>query len=280
MSASAISIEKLDVGQLTEAQATLLMPLWARAVESRREDPLLKDDEAERIVESLDFDFGRFEAKSVPVVDYCLRASVVDQVVQQFVDDHPTGTVVEVGVGLDTRFDRLDNAAARWFELDLPAVMQLRCRFFADNEQRTMMAGSLLDDCWMNRVVKESPAGPILFVAEGVFYFFQRLEIEGVMRRLADRFPLGEIVFDAQSPWFLMVSNWRHPLRDSRLEFSLGSAVDVEQWDDRLRLKQAIGFGDSPYYDQGMKRVSNLRRWARRLLPPVRHLFKVVHVTW
>lgn len=271
--------EKIDVGRLSEAQGTLLMPLWARAMENRSERPLLRDTKAAQIVDSLDFDFDRFRSESVPVVDYCLRASVIDQIVQRFLVANPRGAIAELGVGLDTRFERLDNAEATWWELDLTDVMRIRRRFFENGPRRTMIAGSLLDDDWMEEIA-EHLEGPILFVCEGVFYFFDNSQVGEIVAKLADRFPGNGIVFDAQSPLFLRVSNWRHPLSDSHLKFALGNVRRIAEWDRRLRVEQYVGFGDSPYYDDGMPRQSALRRWARRLLPPVRHLFKVVHATW
>ncbi|HUG68894.1 MAG TPA: class I SAM-dependent methyltransferase [Pirellulaceae bacterium] len=270
---------KIDISGLTEAQATLLMPLWSRALESRRSQPLIRDEKAEEIISRLDFDFDTFRRKSVPAVDYCLRASVIDQLVKRFLGAHEQATIVELGVGLDTRSDRLDNGRAIWIELDLPDAMRVRQKFFQPNSRRTMISSSLLDSDWFEQTERYR-RGPILFIAEGVFYFFEEKQVCSILSRLADRFPASSLIFDAQSPWFLRISNLRHPLRDSRLKFSLASVRDIESWDRRLRVQQCIGFGDSPYYDAGMPRLSRLRRWGRRLFPPVRHLFKVVHVGW
>lgn len=277
---AALVAGSIDVSDLTEAQATLLMPLWARAMESRREQPLLRDALAERIVANLDFDFSMFHRKSVPVVDYCLRASLFDQLVQQFLRDEPHGAVVEVGVGLDTRFSRLAPEHAVWTEVDLPAVAAVRRRFFSDCAQRKVIAGSLLEEQWMDQVAARTAGRPTLFVIEGVFYFFSRAQLRTLFQRLADRFPQGQLVFDAQSPLLLAVSNWRHPLRDSRLQFSLSDPRELLSWDQRLRVEQVIGFGDMPYYQHGMPRLPRWKRWTRRAFPPLRRLFKVVRMGW
>jgi hypothetical protein len=113
-----------------------------------------------------------------------------------------------------------------------------------------------------------------------VFYFFSREQIKHLICQLADRFPKSSLIFDAQSPWYLQVSNFRHPLSDSRLSFSLVNVQQIKTWDARLRVLKCVGFGDSPYYDAGMPRLSLLRRWGRRLFPSVRHLFKIVHIGW
>jgi O-methyltransferase involved in polyketide biosynthesis len=267
---------RVDVSALQEAQATLLMPLWARAMESRHATPLLNDQRAVDIIESLDFDFELFHEKAVPATDYCIRASVIDQVVKRFINDNPSGHVLEVGVGLDTRFDRLDNGSIHWHELDLPGTMEVRRQFFEPTARRNMLTGSLLESDWMADVATDSQAP--LIVAEGVLYFFTRQEIKELLIRLGDRFPGASIVFDAQSPLMLRHSNSRHPLDHSRLKFSVGRLSMLEALDSRFQVAEYIGFGDAGYYDSAIRRVSWTRRWGRRLFPPVRHLFKIIRL--
>ena len=270
---------KIDTSGLTEAQATLLMPLWARALESRRERPILRDTKAEEIVKSLDFDFDLFRKKAVPVADYCLRAAVIDQLVRQFLERNEPATVVELGVGLDTRSERLDNGKTTWVEFDLRNAMDVRKNFFESTPRRVMISGSLLESNWVEQVVPHCK-GPTLFVAEGVLYFFKQKQVQEILAQLVEHFPNSGLIFDAQSPWFLKLSNLRHPFGDSHLDFSLASVKNIETWDERLRVHKYVGFGDSPYYDAAMPRLSQLRRWGRYLFPPVRHLFKIVHVVW
>lgn len=270
------STTRVDVSKLQDAQATLLMPLWARATESRHAAPLLVDRRAVEIVESLDFDFDLFKQKAVPSTDYCIRASVIDQIVKRHLDENPSGHVLEVGVGLDTRFDRLDNGSIHWHELDLPGTMGVRREFFEPTARRKMITGSLLESDWMAEVAtgSESP----LIVAEGVLYFFTLPQIKAFLIRLADRFPGSSIVFDAQSPLFLRYSNWRHPLGHSPLKFSVGKLSDLEALDSRFQVVDYIGFGDARYYDAAMRRVSWKLRWARRVFPPIRHMFKIIRL--
>ncbi len=271
--------DAIDAACLTEEQATLLIPLWSRAIESGRDNPLLHDRQAVSILERLDFDFDQFRTKRVPHAEYCIRARVFDQFVQSFLDAHPAGTVIEIGVGLDTRFERLDNGKAKWIELDLPQAMHVRRQFIPTSDRREMISGSLLESDWLDRV-EELGDGPSLFVAEGVLYFFNDDQVRELFGRLADRFPGSGLLFDAQSPLFLKFSNLRHPMRDSKLTFSVGHPERLTEWDQRLSLKQWVGFGDSPYYNGVMHRVSPVKRWCRRVCPPLRKLFKVIHVGW
>jgi O-methyltransferase involved in polyketide biosynthesis len=267
-------MNKFRVEALTESQETLLMPLWARAVESRRSEPILHDSRAAQIVDSLDYDFGKFARRDFNQAGFCIRAAIVDQLVRQFLQQHPSGTIVEIGTGLDTRFERLDNGTARWFELDLPDVIAVRRQFFDQSDRRTFLATSVTDADWLETVAGECRT-PLLFVAEGVFYFLSESALISLFKRLADRFPGSSIVFDSQSPVFLRYSNRHHALTGSRMIWSLRKVQDIESWDRRFSVAESIGFGDSPFYDRLMKRMPLAQRLGRLVFPPSRNFFRI-----
>jgi len=50
-----------------------------------------------------------------------------------------------VGCGLDTRFDRVDDGQVRWYDLDVPEVIDLRKQFLAESERVTCISGSAFD---------------------------------------------------------------------------------------------------------------------------------------
>ena len=272
-------MKKLQVSQLTEAQSTLLMPLWARAIENRRPNPLLKDRKAVEIVEALDFDFDLFLKKGVPQADYCIRSKVLDQLVREFLELYPSGTVVEFGVGLDTRFDRLDNGQVTWIELDLPHVIDLREQFFEATNRRHILSGSLTETNWLAQVEILSQR-PQLFIAEGVLYFLAPAQVKTLLDNLVERFPNSSFLFDAQSPLFLWFSNFRQPVKDAQMKFSVGNVRELQRLNPSLRVHRWIGFGDSPFYDHTLQRVGRIKRWGRRLFPAVRSMFKVIDLRW
>lgn len=257
---------------------TLLIPLWARAQEQTQRHPILVDPDSARIVSSLNYDFDRFRAKRVEVENFCVRAHVMDGLVGKILATSPQRTVVEFGPGLDTRFYRIGQHVPHWIEVDLPEVISLREQFFPAEGARSMVSCSMLDDAWFKQVQAVCD-GPPLFIAEGVFYFFSKEQIRRFLTRLSDAFPGASLVFDAVSPLYLKLSNLRHPLQASRLEFSLSPfAAEISQWDARNSVENYIGFGDAPAYQDVMHRFSWWKRAALRLAPPTRHAFMVVHV--
>lgn len=185
---------------LGTVQETLLIPLYARAVETRKEHALLRDPRAEEIVASIDYDFGRFDGLP-SLTGALLRTLLFDRWVAEFLSAHPQATVVGIGTGLNTRYERVDNGRARWFELDLPDVIALRRRFFTDTPQRTMIASSVTDEAWAAEVTSDA-GGPYLFLAEAVLPYLDEADVRQVVDLLADRFPSALLALDTAGPGF------------------------------------------------------------------------------
>ena len=180
--------------ELGAVQQTLFIPLAARARETRRKRPVLRDPKAVEMIRSIDFDeavYGRGWGAGFVTV---LRTLVLDWWVRQFLAEHPAGTVVELGTGLNTRFERTDNGTAHWIDLDLPDTIELRRRFFEDTDRREMVAASLTGEDWM-AAVGQRPA-PYLFVSDGVLVYLDEADVTGTLTRIAGRFPGAMLAFD------------------------------------------------------------------------------------
>jgi O-methyltransferase involved in polyketide biosynthesis len=119
--------------RLGAVQETLFITLAARAAETQRKHPVLRDPKAVELLQSIDYDaakYGRGAGGFVTV----LRTAIIDFWVREFLAAHPAATVVELGTGLNARFERVDNGQMHWFDLDLPDTIELRRNFFADTD--------------------------------------------------------------------------------------------------------------------------------------------------
>ncbi|WP_165984176.1 class I SAM-dependent methyltransferase [Streptomyces sp. YIM 98790] len=182
-------------------QETLLIPLYGRAVDHAREEPVLRDALAARLVEAVDYDFTPFDG--VPsLLGAVLRTALFDHWTRQFLDDHPDGTVVEIGTGLNTRYERVDNGLATWFELDLPDVMELRRALIPGSPRRTGLAHSVTDPEWTRAVAAARPApdAPLLLSAEAVLPFLTEEEARATLTMIAARLPGAWLALDTAGP--------------------------------------------------------------------------------
>ena len=202
---------KVELGQV---QRTLFIPLLARARESRSRRPLLSDPKAVELAGAIDFNPATYRTGLRFIV--VIRTMIFDWWVRQFLAEHPGGTVVELGTGLNTRFERTDNGSVHWIDLDLPDTIALRRRFFADTDRRRMLAASLLDEDWLSQVA-EFP-GPYFFVSDGVLVYLREEEVTSALARIAGRFPDSRLAFDTYPRATL---KWEHKMAERR---------DIARW--------------------------------------------------
>ncbi|MYN67543.1 MAG: class I SAM-dependent methyltransferase [Acidobacteria bacterium] len=234
---------KVDLGPVQE---TLLIPLLSRARETERPNGLLRDERACEIVRRLDYDFTKWEGTR-SLKGAVLRARMFDGYVEGFLAAHPEGTVVEIGCGLDTRFDRVDNGRVRWFDLDLPDTMALRRRFFEDEPRRTMVDASVLDDAWMDAVA--ATGGPWMFVAEAVLIYLDAPDAQRAIVNIARRFPGARIAFDSMAARAVDTQYkhdaMRHLTRASWFRWKCDDPREIESWGANLRLAASKTFFDA-----------------------------------
>lgn len=219
--------------QLGPAQETMLIPLYGRAVEARKEHPLLRDAKAVEIVESLDYDFAKLDGNR-GLTGAVLRGMIFDGWVSEFLDANPGGTVVEIGAGLNTRFERLDNGTCHWVELDLPDSMELRRQFFEPTDRRAMVAGSVTDADWLD-AVREHPA-PYFFVAEAVLPYVPREGCEAAIGFIRDQFPGSPVAFDTAGAGMVerIDDHNSAKLMSARFLWPCDDPSELESWGLRL----------------------------------------------
>ena len=83
---------------------------------------MLRDPKAVELLAAIDFPFEeRFGAGAAGSAQWqALRARCFDRQVERFLAEHPDGTVVALGEGLETQFWRVDNGRVQWLSVDLP----------------------------------------------------------------------------------------------------------------------------------------------------------------
>ena len=226
--------------ELKSVQKTLLLPLWGRAVETRKQNPILVDTTAAEIIDRIDYDFTTIAANIslITQLAWIARSLHIDRVIKEFLQKHPRGTVVNIGCGLDTTFERTDNGSLFWYDIDLPDVIALRKQFIADSVRRKHIAASFLDDAWCSALKVEDS---ILFVAGGVFYYFEEDQMKLRLSRLAELFPGGEMFFDAASPLGVKTANKvviqaGGMDQSSFLKWGIESAYEMQSWDKRIKV--------------------------------------------
>ena len=114
------------MGDYEGVEDTLFIPLTARVNISKKFPEYFYDEKALEM-ESL-ISGKQIEKKSS---EYSMIASVaryynLDEMAQNFIDKYGQCNIVNLGVGLETSYYRIDRKNALFFEVDLPEVIELR----------------------------------------------------------------------------------------------------------------------------------------------------------
>lgn len=231
----------------------MLITLWAKATELKQRNPLLRDEKAAEIISKIDYDFSKFKKAKFSQAGVCVRASLIDEETRKFIAAHPDAVVIQLGAGLDARYERLGcPKVTHWYDLDLPEVMQLRRQFFEETEQRSFLEMSLFDREWIPIV--KAHHKPLLIIVEGVLMYFTQREVKDFMINLCDEIDEATFLFDMLA-YALVGHAKKHDTlgamdKDQRPEFKWSekeSAV-MESWHPKIHLAKEYYMSE---YDQG-----------------------------
>jgi len=233
--------------ELGNVQKTLLLPLWGRAIESRKTFPLLIDRKAVEIIEELDYDFDAMgknlqELTKAAWVIRCLQADIV---IKEFLKKYPSASIANIGCGLDTTFSRVDNGQINWYDLDLPDVIELRRNLIPIGDRQEALPFSLFHyDDWVDKIDKSNN---VFLLSLGVLYYFGEASIRGFFRKMADSFPGAEMFIDLSSPFGLKAAN-KLVIKNSGmdessfLKWGCKDARTITTWDDRIEIVKVYPF--------------------------------------
>ncbi|GAA4423394.1 class I SAM-dependent methyltransferase [Actinokineospora soli] len=267
---------------LGEVQETLLIPLYGRAVEARKPRSVLRDPRSVEMVDSIDYDFAKLDSSNQALFACAMRTAIIDEWVRGFLAEHPSGTVVELGTGLNTRFDRVDNGTVRWIDIDLPDVIELRRAFFGDKDRYRMIAASITEDAWLDEVVRSG--GPYLLVSEAVLAYLAEEDVRSLFRRVASRLPGAWVVTDTFSRMLVeqILARDVRKVMSMKMLWTCGDPREVERWGVGARLLETRNLGQPqaalrrrmpPVYRVGMAVADRLG--GRRLDGYRLNLYKV-----
>ena len=229
--------------KLTPAQETLLITLYARA---QPDNPLFFDPQSLAILQQIDYDFARLHVPSKTVILVCQRAKKIDALTRAFLSAHPGAVVVQLGCGLDNRFWRVDDGRVSWYDLDLPEVAALRGRFFPAAARYELIASSVTDLAWVDRI--EAGGRPLLLIAEGLLMYLPEADVKALLLRLHERFPGCRLVADVFSRLTARAAS-NHPslkATGASAAWGLDDAREVERWAPGIRLLDEWFFSADP----------------------------------
>ena len=178
---------------------TMLQTLYARARESMKPNRHFYDEKAVEIFRSLDYDFSRAEQDPAMYTGVVARTLVLDRLVRRFLDSHPNTVVINIACGLDTRCCRMKGRFRRWYNLDLPEVIEIRRRFFDEDGPVFQIGMSAMELAWTAEIQQEDE--PVLVIIEGLSMYLQQSDVQQIFRILDLRFAHATVLCEVMSPF-------------------------------------------------------------------------------
>ncbi|WP_407427458.1 class I SAM-dependent methyltransferase [Treponema sp.] len=259
--------EKIKIEKNTIAE-TLLLPLSGRADCSKKYPEIFKDEEAERIISTIDYDFSSLSYKSFVVLSWAVRKHFLLGCAKKYLREHPNATIVNLGCGADTCFSELDNGTCRILNLDLPEVIEARQQFTKCHEREKNVGASAFDLSWLDKV-ETKPEDGLFVMSGGVLFYFEEEKIRMLFTALSQKFPNGGICFDAVNSKGLKKSNAvveKSGNKGAKIVFALNDAekqfvswsphfkVNVQRsLSQEIKKAKSIPFGTRFAVNMGMK---------------------------
>ena len=229
----------------------MLITLWAKATENQHRNPLLRDEKAAEIISKIDYDFSKFKKASFSQAGVCVRASLIDEEARAFIAAHPDAVVIQLGAGLDARYERLGcPPVTHWYDLDLPEVIAIRRQLLPETEKNTYLSLSLFDEEWIKTVKKHN--APVLIILEGVLMYFDEEQVKTFFNMVCSQLNNTTILLEILA--YMLVKHAKQHDAVSKTEhkaefrWSILNTADMEQWHPHLHLSKEYYMSD---YDQG-----------------------------
>lgn len=231
-------MDKIKISDLPPVAKTLLIPLSYRVVDNRRPDPMVKDTRVLELADQIEDDVAKFaKGQGFDTIFGMMRVRQFDKYAQAFLDMDPYGIIVDLGCGLDTRYNRIDNGQMEWYGVDLPEVIEFRKQLLPETQRSHLIGCSALDFTWIETVLKPNKAA-YLFLAEGLLPYFAKADVKRLVLELKERFPGSELIFDVVSRFHIRLHSLRSSNRKitSLLQWNPENIRELEEWDEGIRL--------------------------------------------
>ncbi|MFT3985925.1 MAG: class I SAM-dependent methyltransferase [Lachnospiraceae bacterium] len=258
-------METKNSNNLLPISETLFIPLVARATETERNDPVLSDKKSVEILKTINLGNKITDGGPISTLGILSRTKIIDDAVKHILLQDANTTIINLGAGLDTRVSRVDNGLLKWYDLDLPDVIQYRSQFFSKNNRMQTIAKSVLDATWAEEI-NSYENGRVIIIAEGLLMYFPEEDVSKTLTLLANHFPGADMFFDVVHSYFI------NKKISSTFLWGIDNAADIKQLHPAVELVQSWSAGNLLKTRQPMiLRLLNI-------LPATKNRSQILHI--
>ena len=195
---------------MNEINKTLFIPLYGKSQVSRQHI-ILKDASAERIWAAEAFPLrGKSKSKWL-AYNMAMRARVFDDWTESMLRRYPDALVLHIGCGLDSRFERIAIPCSLWLDCDLPAVIDVRRKYYSETERYRMLP---LDASKPQEIGALPDSGTAVVVLEGLSMYLTNEQLRGMLLALQTKYPGLHILMDIYTVFGAKASKLKNPIND------------------------------------------------------------------
>lgn len=193
---------------LTNVSHTAIYTLLCRTVETANENPIIHDPMASFCLEELMSVVSEEEKKRIQkwkkkvagigakdTKRIAQRASDIDKMVNDYISNNPSCTVINLACGFDTRFWRIENEKCNYIEVDLPEVIALKKEILKDHLSYELIGCSVLDTMWIDKVTANGNSG-FLLVAEGLVMYLPEPDAIKLFQNISQGFNRSQFILE------------------------------------------------------------------------------------
>ena len=204
---------------MTNESKTLFIPLYGKAVMSKGD--FIIDAHAERILEVYPEYFENVDMSRKLAIYMAMRALQYDEIASTFITKDPICTVIHLGCGLDSRKTRIHKTPLKWYDIDFPDVIELRKKFYVEDQYYTMISSSVTDFSWFDKI--DTRGENVLVIAEGLSMYLSENDMRNLIENFRKHFKKTTFIFDAYSPFAAKMSKYKNPINnvDAKIDFAM-----------------------------------------------------------
>ena len=191
---------------MNNVNKTLYIPLYGKAYVSRR-GLFLSDPKAEDIWEAEGFSLKGKSASKWLAYNMGMRSAVFDNWLREKLTDD--AVVLHLGCGMDSRCCRVE-CKNQWFDVDFPAVIEERKRYFSESERYRMVGCDLRED-WLKDIPE---GGTAMVVMEGISMYLSARERAALLKRLTSHFSEVRLLMDVYTVFAAKATKYKNPIND------------------------------------------------------------------
>lgn len=204
--------------ELNNESKTLFIPLLGKAIMSK-DNLFLHDPKAEEIISKIDYDFNSLKQSKWLSMYMSVRALIIDELCNKYIEEHLNTTIIHLGCGLDSRSLRVNQNFDTWYDIDYENVIDIRKKFYVEDSKHKMIGSSVVDFKWLEEIKTNKN---IMVVAEGLTMYLSEEEIKELVTQINNKLGDVHLLFDAYSKKGVRSSKIKNPVNQMNAEVKYG----------------------------------------------------------